>query len=237
MLTDVDGFILEVNPNVCQMLGYTRSELLRMNTVNLLHPEDVRHSFLRVELLHAGGSLTLERRMRCKDGSFIVVEGRGRRLKNNQSMVILRDITERRRLEDDLRQSEERFRAIFESGIIGVVTGNVDGVIVEANDEYLRITGYTREDVLSGRLSWRESSPPEYDEADRRAFEEMNLTGRCNPYEKELIRKDGTRIPVLVGGTVRVNSVEGVACVIDISARKQAERALLVEQARRASST
>ncbi len=126
-----------------------------------------------------------------------------------------------------LKISEERFKSFVESNVVGMLFGDVDGTIEEANDELLRIVGYTREDVRAGLLRWTEITPPEYFPADEAGIAEALQTGSCTPYEKEYIRKDGSRVPVLVGYTLLgENKDKSAAFVLDVSDRKEIEESL-----------
>ncbi len=135
-----------------------------------------------------------------------------------------RDITERKR-------KDERARLFFESDIQGALIWNIDATILDANDAFLGIVGYSREDIGAQRLNWREMTPAESKEADDRAFEELLRTGVCTPFEKEYLRKDGTRVPVLVAGAMLPSSrEEGIAVVIDLTERKKLEQQFLRAQ-------
>ncbi|MGC1307991.1 MAG: PAS domain S-box protein [Phormidesmis sp.] len=126
-----------------------------------------------------------------------------------------------------LRLSEERLRSFVESDVVGIMFGNTDGRIDDANDEFLRILGYSREDLQAGRLRWADMTPPEYFPADEAGIVEARATGSCAPYEKEYVRKDGSRVPVIVGYTLLGEGQdESVAFVLDVSDRKQIEEAL-----------
>ncbi len=106
----------------------------------------------------------------------------------------------------------------------GTLLGNVEGEVVAANDEYLRIIGYTREDLEEGRVRWDAITPPEFAAVDVRGIEEAQRTGECVPYEKQYVRKDGSRVWVLVGFVlVGEGRRQSVAFILDISARKAAE--------------
>jgi PAS domain S-box-containing protein len=122
---------------------------------------------------------------------------------------------------------EAKIRRLVNANIIGICIWNVDGRIIEANEAFLRIVGYDREDLLLGRVSWREVTPDKWRAADEQALAELAATGVCEPFEKEYFRQDGNRVPVLVGGALLEGSgSEGVAFVLDLSEQKRAEEAL-----------
>lgn len=124
-----------------------------------------------------------------------------------------------------VRASEARFRRIHESGVIGVAFWNRDGRLVDANDAFLGMVGYSREDLSSGRVRWRDMTPPEFASLDEQAFVEMEAQGFCRPYEKEYIHRDGHRIPILLGAAFWEGSTtEGVAWVLDNGLKKKEER-------------
>src|SRR5262249_33199881 len=114
-----------------------------------------------------------------------------------------------------------------DSNIIGILIADREGRILEANDAFLRILGYDREDLVSGRMRWTELSPPEWRERDIRTLAELKSTGTVQPFEKEYFRKDGSRVPVLIGAALfKEGGNEGVAFVLDLTKRKRAEEAL-----------
>ncbi len=132
-----------------------------------------------------------------------------------------------RSTEKALKISEERFRSFAESNVVGILVGDISGAINEANDEFLRIVGYSREDLRAGRLRWTDITPPEYLSADEVGIAEAQRTGSCTPYEKEYIRQDGSRIPVLLGYTLTGKEREAsVAFILDMSDRKRIEATL-----------
>jgi PAS domain S-box-containing protein len=124
-----------------------------------------------------------------------------------------------------LRKSEARFRTIVDSNMIAVCFWNVDGKVLDANDRYLKLVGYSREDLTSARLNWRDITPKEQWKLDDEAIRQTRKNGACASYEKEYIRKDGTRVPVLLAHAMLGSSEEqGVACVFDLSERKLVEK-------------
>ncbi|MFM0632435.1 trifunctional serine/threonine-protein kinase/ATP-binding protein/sensor histidine kinase [Paraburkholderia xenovorans] len=131
-----------------------------------------------------------------------------------------------------LREREARIRRLVDSNIIGIFFGDLAGNASEANDAFLQIVGYTRQDLLSGNINWAGMTPPEYRAADARHVEELRRTGTCQPFEKEYIRKDGHRVPVMVGSAILDGSQEkGLAFVLDLTERKRAEEQLQTLQA------
>ena len=133
---------------------------------------------------------------------------------------------ENSRLYGDLQEREARMRRLFDSNIIGVFIAALDGQITGANDAFLRIVGYERADLSSGLLRWPELTPPDWREADERGVAEIVATGVTQPYEKEYFRKDGTRVPVLIGCALfDIRRNDGLAFVVDLTDRKRAEEA------------
>ncbi|MEP7049597.1 MAG: response regulator [Pseudomonadota bacterium] len=131
-------------------------------------------------------------------------------------------VTERVRAEQEARKSEERFRRVFESNMLGLTFFRATGEIFEANDAILAALGYTRDDLDAGLLNWRRSTVPGYEHLDEQALEQMASNGVCTPYEKEFFRKDGSRIWVLMGGAaLSETGGTGVAFMLDLSERKQ----------------
>ncbi|WP_448270309.1 PAS domain-containing sensor histidine kinase [Nostoc sp. DSM 114159] len=141
-----------------------------------------------------------------------------------------------------LQVSEARFKRLVESNIIGVIVANMDGAMptavtelcrsagytyAEANDAFLRMVGYSQEDLLAGRVRWHDMIPPEYIETNNSAIAELTTKGVCQPFENEYIRKDKSRVPILLDSALLENNQNDIiSFVIDISKRKQAELAL-----------
>lgn len=125
----------------------------------------------------------------------------------------------------DLNKANADLRRLVDSNIIGIVLWEADGKITKANDAFLGMVGYSREELLSGKVHWREMTPPEYRDIDTQALTEIQTRGSCRPFEKEYIRKDGSRVPVVLGGAALEGEPDrGAAFVLDIRERKQAEQ-------------
>ncbi|NOV20250.1 PAS domain S-box protein [Ensifer adhaerens] len=134
---------------------------------------------------------------------------------------------ENTRLYSDLQEREAKIRRLVDANIMGVCIWNLDGEIIEANDAFLHMLDCSREDLLSGRVRWRDLTPVEWRESDERALAEIRATGSVQPFEKEFFRRDRSRISVLLGAALfEKGSTEGVAFVLDLTERKLAEQAL-----------
>ncbi|KYC36467.1 ATPase [Scytonema hofmannii PCC 7110] len=140
---------------------------------------------------------------------------------------------QRDRVKEVLKVNEEKLSSFVDSNVIGILFGDIYGRVRKANDEFLRMIGYTSEDLQADKIKWTDITPPEYLPLDAEGIAEAIAKGACTPYEKEYIRKDGSRIPVLVGYTlVGENREESVAFILDLSDRKQIEQALCQSEER-----
>ena len=134
---------------------------------------------------------------------------------------------ENSRLYRELAERESRIRRLVDSNIIGIFTWHADGRVLDANEEFVRIIGHSREDLVSGRVRWTDFTLPVWRERDAREMELLKTGAVSKPQERELLRKDGARVPVLTGGAMFEGStVEGVAFVVDWTERKRVEEAL-----------
>jgi PAS domain S-box-containing protein len=134
---------------------------------------------------------------------------------------------ENTRLYSELQAREARVRRLIDSNIIGIFIWDVEGRIVDANEAFLQMLGYDRSDLIAGRLRWTELTPAQWRRADESRLAGVKETGVTRAHEKEYFAKDGTRVPVLIGGAMFDDSQDqGVAYVVDLTDRKRAERAL-----------
>ena len=135
------------------------------------------------------------------------------------------------RLYSELRDREAKIRRLVDANIIGICIWNVEGDIIDANDAFLDIVGYDRELFRSTPMRWTEMTPPEWRENDARVLAELHATGTAPLFERELFRKDGSRVPVLIGGALfQEGGNEGVAFVLDLSEQKRAEEELRMSE-------
>jgi PAS domain S-box-containing protein len=140
-------------------------------------------------------------------------------------------VSEREKAEAEVRELarglEAKIRRLVEANVVGIVMWNLEGAITGANDAFLRMVQYDREDLASGGVRWTDLTPDEWHDRDEQTIAELKATGIFQPFEKEYFRKDGSRVPVLLGGALFERSGnEGVAFVLDLSEQKRAEEKL-----------
>jgi PAS domain S-box-containing protein len=238
--TGVDGLIValrqaeitdtDLPASVFQCVRRTRESLL-------LHDAAAHGSFSTDEYIHQRGirsllCLPLLKQTRLL-GVLYLENNLARDVFTPARMTVLKLLAsaaavslENTRLYSDLREREARVRRLVDSNIIGIFIWDVDGLIIDANEAFLHIVGHDRDDLLAGRLNWRQLTPTEWREHDDRALAAVKMTGIAEAYEKELFGKGGARVPVLAGAAIfdRVRN-EGVAFMVDLSDRKRAEDA------------
>jgi len=197
--------------------------------VQSVHPEE-RADFLKVIDGASAGATHFEHtyRLLMPDGRVKHVHAIAHGLQDasgdREFVGAVTDITER-------KTAEEKIRRLVDANILGIFIGNFEGAILEANDAFLRMVQYGREDVVSGRLLWTDLTPPEWRERDERAVAEVKATRTIQPYEKEYLRKDGSRVPVMIGSALFEGRNEGVVFVLDLSEQKRADEALRCSEA------
>ena len=229
---DRHGIVKRWNPAAERIFGWQAAEAIDrwMPTV----PEAKRGEFLANIAATLNGDLLngMETYRQRKDGSLIYVGLwtavlRGVTAEEDSLMSIVVDLSERKQTEAALRLSQERLTSLVEANVIGILFGDIQGGIKEANDEFLRIVGYSREDLQSGALRWTHITPSEYLPLDEKAIRAALLEGDCTPYEKEYIRKDGSRIPVFIGfGLLGDERQQTIAFILDLTERKRLEQTL-----------
>jgi two-component system, cell cycle sensor histidine kinase and response regulator CckA len=239
--TDIEGNCTFCNPSSLRLLGYDRpDDLLGKQMHRLMHhtradgsPYPLEQCQIHARSQIGEGSHADDEFLWRKDGTSFPAEYWSypvvRDGKPIGVVVTFLDITERKRAEQELRKTEARVRHLVESNIIGIAIGDLNGNLIEANGAFLKLVGYSREDLLSGEMRWDALTPPEYRDSDQRAVEQLRTTGIASPREKQFLRKDSSRISVLIGVTSLVGEdgvVEHVSCVVDISEQKKLEQQL-----------
>jgi PAS domain S-box-containing protein len=152
----------------------------------------------------------------------------------------VQDITERklaearlRHMTESLRETQSQFERLYDANLMGICYPDRHGAFFEGNEEFLRIVGYTRAELRAGLVRWDTMTPPEYADLDARHIAEAAKRGSCTPYEKEYIRKDGTRVPIVCGYALLEGSEdEYIGFISDLTAQKEAERAITSQERR-----
>jgi len=143
------------------------------------------------------------------------------------SLIATALISARLRTDQALRASEAQMRRLVSSNIVGIIHSHFDGRILDANDAFLAMVGYTRADLRSGTVRWDAMTPPELRHLSERAMEKLRASGACPPFEKEYFRKDSSRVPVLIGLALLEGTQDQAMCfVLDLSEGKRMEEAL-----------
>ena len=230
-LLDIEGRVVCWYSGAARIYSYQADEATGQH-ISLLYPaEDTLQVKLQEELKRAAaeGHVGAEGWQIRKDGSRFWANAMTMALKDQNGQLqgfarVVRDFSDRHERDEKLRRSRARSRPIpSQSTIAGVVSGEFDR-IPEVNDAFLDIVGYTREDLAKGRLHWPDLTPPEYTALDELAHEEGLRFGACTPFEKELIRKDGTRVPVLVATAVlKLSPFRWISFVQDLRERDRLE--------------
>ncbi len=230
-IAEPDGSLTYNNRRLIDYLAITHEQAEGSGWLAGVHPDDRSCVWKMWQTsIRTGEPYEVEHRM--QDGTsgvyrWFLVRGVPQR---NAQGTILRwvgtctDIEDQKRVEEALRQSQERANALMNSTIIGIFVTD-DDQVVEANETYLRMTGYTRDDLRQGRINWVHMTPPEYAIQTQQARQELSVTYHVTRYEKEYICKDGSRLPVVVGGVaLRLNPLQVMGFVLDNSAHKELEQ-------------
>ncbi|MBB4636704.1 PAS domain S-box protein [Longimicrobium terrae] len=231
-LVAVDGRFLRVNTALARMLGWSVDELLQRRFADVSHPDGLAEDEARMARALGGEvrSYQSEKRYVARDGRAVptlesvslVRGGDGEPL---YFVTQVQDLTDQEEARAALQESEARLRRISESGMVGMLFWQVDGGITSANETFLRMAGYSAEDLAAGRVNWVTMTPPEWLEADRAALAQLAGHGVAEAYEKEFVRPDGSRIPVLVSAaTFEQTAEQGVTLVLDMTQRKRMEQ-------------
>jgi formate hydrogenlyase transcriptional activator len=230
-LLDTEGRIAAWYSGAARIYGYQSDEATNQHVSLFYADEEGLRGKLQEELKRAAaeGHMATEGWQARKDGSRFWANAITMALKDEDGALrgfarAVRDFSDRHERDEKLRRSRARVRPIpLQSTIAGIVAGEFDRV-PDVNDTFLELVGYSREDLVAGRLYWPDLTPPEYAPLDELAHEEGLRFGACTPFEKELIRKDGTRIPVLVATAVlKLSPYRWITFVQDLRERDRRE--------------
>jgi formate hydrogenlyase transcriptional activator len=230
-LLDVNGQVVAWYGGAERIYGYASGEVVGKH-VSAFYPDEdaLRKLQEKLKRATAEGHVGSEVWQAKKDGSRFWANIITVALKDEKGDLqgfarVVRDFSDRHERDEKLRRGRACLRPLpAKSAIAGIVSGEFDRT-PEANDAFLEIVGYSREDLQEGRLHWPDLTPPEFLALDELAHEEELRFGACTPFEKELIRKDGTRVPVLVATAVlKLSPFRWITFVQDLRERDRVEK-------------
>jgi PAS domain S-box-containing protein len=228
---DMNGLIVDVNGSLCSRLGFTKEELLKMNFRDLFDPAQLKEFPPRFKEVAEGKHMFSERRYVCKDGSFVEIEANVKKMSNNLILGVCRDVTERKKMERELREAELKFRTLSEKSLVGIYIIQ-DGKFAYVNPKFAEICGYPQQDLIN-------SYPVEVvvDPEDHEMVRE-NIRARIEGeieslhFEVRGRKRDGSLVYAEVFGNR--SNYQGkpaiVGTLIDITERKIAEEQILKEK-------
>ena len=235
--TAMDGRVLDCNPAMARIMGFgSPEEVLTRSVLDFYFSERERNEF--IERLGVTGRLSnYEMRLRRKDGSAIwlmanvfssaAIAGKPQIIEG-----ALVDITERKRAEEALRESEARFRRLTESNIFGIFVADDRGLIVEANAAFLEMLSYDEEDLRQGKVRWDRLAPAELAHVHVGIAQQLRTSGVSLPAEVEYFRKDGGRLPILISlVALDASASRALGFVLDLTGQKRAEEQTRIQSA------
>lgn len=232
-MADASGWIFWFNRRWFDYTGTTLEEMQGWGWRQVHHPDYVDRVVAKISHCFRTGEPWEDTfPIRSRDGEYRWFLSRALPIRDELGNILRwfgsnTDVTELKQAEAALADNEARLRGFVEANVVGILYGDIYGNIERANDEFLRIIGYSREDLANGQLDWIALTPPEFLPLDDQAIADARQRGACTPYEKEYIRKDGSRVPILIGySLVDETREETVAFILDLSARRRAETAL-----------
>jgi PAS domain S-box-containing protein len=241
-LIDKQGIFIYVNPTFLKMIGYEEKDVVG-KTIQEIVPKIVPPGSAKIIQERAKKRLETnepiigaEVELLNKKGGTRLVTYSASEIRDEQGDVIgevvfLRDITECKRVEEVLRESEKKYRTLYESNLDGIIFTDTDGNIMDANDSLSNMLGFTKAEIR--QLSYQALTPPEWTESDQAQVEQISVQGYIKSQEKEYFRKDGTRVPIELSAWAIKNEIGksiGIWGIVrDITERKQMEEELILK--------
>ena len=230
VITDLKGNIIDVNASFCNMVGYRRFEILQRSVESFILEEDLNNNPIQYSILGQGDHLLNERKIVRNDGKILEGEVSAKKFGKNSLMAVIRDVTEMRKAQRMVLESEARFRSAFEFSAIGMALVSPQGKFLKVNEKICRISGYEQSEMLN--LSFQQITHKDDVEADSALFN-RTLNGEFNSFtkEKRYVHKNGS----IVWINLTVSLVRGqrdeplyfVSQVEDITERKKSELELI----------
>jgi PAS domain S-box-containing protein len=233
-----DGLITAANPAASEMIGVDSSDMLTWPTAPGSHAvrEDgtpFPAEEMPVAVALRTGEVVADVLMGLPHGQTgelrwllvtAVPEAQDQDGRPQRAYAIFKDLTEQRRTEATLREGIELMGRLSAANVLGMVVADEERVY-DANDAYLEIIGYARDDLKAGGIAWRAITPPEWADREDDAIAQLRQFGACRPFEKEYVHRDGRRVPVLVGAAVtRRHPLRWASYVVDLTASQRAEQ-------------
>ncbi|MFA4825572.1 MAG: PAS domain S-box protein [Methanoregula sp.] len=231
MLTDEKGRVTYIAPSVKRILGFDPDEILRKGPEDFIHPDDLEIVYEHVKRSPdwQGSEARFEARIRKKDGSYAILEFTGTPiLKDDSAMqVIARDITDRKKAEEALWESKEKYRQLVDNTDTGFVVIDDKGTVIEANEPYMRLIGAEKREEIIGHsvIEW---TAPEEQDSNAAAVALCSRQGFIQDFETIYQHRDGTHIHIIINATT--NETPGGKRIVsfcrNITERKNVEEAL-----------
>ncbi len=227
---DLAGKFVEINQRLADVIGKPQSEILGKTDFDLF-PDFEAEKYRRddAEIVAQGILMEDVEEQTLPDGRITYIQVLKAPVRDSAGAIvgvqgIFWDVTERKQAEDARHRADERFRRLVDSSLMGIMVADLEGGIHDANEAFLQLVGYTKEDVETRRLKWDAITPPDMRELDECAMELLNKQGTCPPWEKEFIHREGYRVPVMIGVTMLPAEKGKCICfVLDITERKRFE--------------
>lgn len=218
---DAEGNFIEVNSKGCDMTGFTKAELLQMNMQHLFTTQERERTPLRYDLLMQGVVVFNERVLTRKDGNTRIIEMHTKMMPDKTYQSIFRDVTERKRSEEQIRESENRYRTIFENTGTATIIIEEDTIISLANTKFEELSGYTKEEI-ENKVSWKIFVVKEDLDIMKQRHEQRrkDATQVIRSYEFRFYDKAGTIKDILLTIDLIPGTKKSVASLLDISDRK-----------------